>query len=142
MKLSPIRIASPDHIPTDWGSRREAIRKTTVATREPRGTEIFATAWGTLIAEPDKDLIIIQDDGEQYPIKKNIFSTTYEQTTPGRYRKKAHSRLVQVPPGAVAVLVTREGEIEVRHPDYVVIGADNEVYANSLQWVTENLAFI
>ena len=33
-------------------------------------------------------------------------------------------------------------EIEVRHPDYVVIGADNEVYANAAHWVTANLKFV
>jgi len=42
----------------------------------------------------------------------------------------------------VAVLATREGEIEVRHPDYVAIGAENEVYANAAQWVSENLTFV
>jgi hypothetical protein len=74
--------------------------------------------------------------------KKDIFAATYEETVPDRYRKKARSRLVQVPEGVVAVLTTREGEIEVRHPDYVAIGAENEVYANSAQWMVENLTFV
>lgn len=135
-------IANGDQIPVTWPRPREAVRISTVAIREPQRSETFATTWGTLTAVPGNDLVIIQDDGEQYPIKKDIFSATYEEVAPGRYRKKARSRLVQVPVGVVAVLVTREGEIEVQHPDYVVIGADNEVYANAATWVAEHLQFI
>lgn len=142
MTLPAIHIANGDQIPTAWGQPREAIRRSTVAIREPQAVETFATAWGALTAVPGEDLVIIPENGEQYPIKRNIFSATYEITGPGRYHKKARSRLVQVPPGVVAVLATREGEIEVRHPDYVVIGADNEVYANSAQWVAEHLQFL
>ena len=140
--LKRIHLASGYQIPAKWGTPREAVRTTTVIIREPRRTETFATSWGTLIAVPGEDLVIIQDSGEQYPIKKDIFAATYEEAEPGRYRKKARSRLIQVPEGVIAVLATREGEIEVRHPDYMVIGADNEVYANSAQWVAENLTFV
>lgn len=136
-----IPIAHGSQIPGDWGTPCEAIRTTTVTVREPAGMESFVTSWGTLTATPGEDLVIIQDSGEAYPIKKSIFAATYEEAAPGRYRKKARSRLVQVPEGVVAVLATREGEIEVRHPDYVAIGAENEVYANSAQWVAENLVF-
>jgi hypothetical protein len=136
-----IRIADGSQIPGDWGTPREAVRTTTVTIREPRGTETFVTSWGILTAVPGEDLVIVQDSGEQYPIKKDIFAATYEEAAPGRYRKKARSRLVQVPEGVVAVLATKEGEIDVRHPDYVVIGTENEVYANSAQWVVENLVF-
>lgn len=135
-------IANGDQIPATWPRPREAVRTTSVAIREPRGTETFITAWGTLIGVSGEDLVIIQDDGEQYPIKKDIFSTTYERIAPDRYRKKTRARLVQVPEGVIAVLATREGEIEVRHPDYVVIGADNEVYANAARWVAEHLVFV
>ena len=136
-----IPIANGSQIPSDWGAPREAIRTTTVTVREPRGTETFVTSWGILTALPGEDLVITQDSGEAYPIKRAIFAATYEEAGPDRYRKKARSRLVQVPEGVVAVLVTREGEIEVRHPDYVAIGAENEVYANAAQWVKENLVF-
>ena len=136
-----IAIAHGSQIPSEWGTPREAVRTTTVTIREPAGMESFVTAWGTLIATPGDDLVITQDSGEAYPIKKNIFAATYEEVAPGRYRKKTRSRLVQVPKGVVAALTTREGEIEVRHPDYVAIGAENEVYANSAQWVEENLVF-
>lgn len=131
-----------DQIPRDWGKPREAMRKTTIAIREPQGMETFVTSWGRLVAVPGLDWVIVQDSGEAYPIKKEIFAATYEETAPGRYRKKARSRLVRVPEGVVAVLTTREGEIEVRHPDYVVIGTENEVYANSEEWVATNLEFI
>jgi len=137
-----IPITHGSQIPCDWGMPREAVRTTTVTIREPRGTESFVTSWGTLTALPGEDLVIVQDSGEAYPIKKSIFAATYEEVAPGRYRKKARSRLVQVPKGVVAVLATREGEIEVRHPDYVAIGAENEVYANAAQWVSENLTFV
>jgi len=137
-----IPIAHGSQIPSDWGTPREAVRTTTVTIREPRGTETFVTSWGTLTALQGKDVVITQDSGEAYPIKKNIFAATYEEVAPGRYRKKARSRLVQVPKGVVAVLATREGEIEVRHPDYVAIGAEGEVYANAAQWVAENLDFV
>lgn len=142
MNPTTLHIASPDQIPATWGTPREAVRKSTVAIREPQGSETFSTAWGTLTATPGKDLIVIQDSGEQCPIKKDIFLATYEEITTGRYRKMARSRLVLVPPGVVAVLATPEGALAVSHPDYVVIGADNEVYANAAAWVAENLTFI
>lgn len=135
-------LNSGDQLPAEWGKPRAAVRKTTVSLREPNGIETFVKSCGTLTATPVVDFIIVQNDGEEYPIKKNIFATTYEEVTPGRYRKTAHSRLVQVPEGIVAVLATREGELEVRHPDYVVIGEENEVYTNSAAWVAANLEFI
>ncbi len=142
MQPTILHIATPDQIPASWGLPRQAVRTSTVAIREPQGTETFTTAWGILTAVPGEDLVIVQDSGEQYPIKKDIFADTYEEATPGRHRKKARSRLVQVPPGVVAVLATLEGTIETRHPDYVVIGANNEVYANALSWVEENLILL
>lgn len=137
-----ILIQHGDQLPSSWGNPREAVRKTTIVIREPQGMETFVTSWGTLTAAPGLDWVIVQDSGEAYPIKKDIFAATYEEIAPGRYRKKARSCLVQVPEGVVAVLATREGEIEVRHPDYVVIGAENEVYANSEEWVSANLEFV
>jgi hypothetical protein len=135
-------IRNGDQIPRDWGKVRAAVRKTTVAMRETRGSETFVTSWGTLTATPGLDCVIVQDSGEEYPIKKEIFAATYEEVEPGRYRKRARSRLVQVPEGVIAVLATKEGKIEVRHPDYVVIGVENEVYANAKAWVTANLELL
>src|SRR5574340_1202999 len=91
-----IPIAHGSQIPSEWGAPREAVRTTTVTIREPRGTETFVTSWGILTALPGEDVVITQDSGEAYPIKRAIFATTYEEVAPGRYRKKARNRLVQV----------------------------------------------
>lgn len=142
MTEQQVAIDCGARIPPGWGKARRARRKTTVTIREPVGSESFSTAWGILSAEPGLDWVVVQQDGAAYPIKKTIFASTYEEAQPGRYRKKAISQLVQVPPGVVAVLTTREGDLEVRHPDYVVIGEEGEVYANGAQWVADNLQFL
>lgn len=137
-----VRITSGDEIPATFGEMRRAVRKNTVAVREPDGVEKFEMPWGSLTAVPGTDLVIIQDSGEEYPIKREIFNETYREISPGRFRKTATSRLIQVPKGVLAVLATNEGELEVSHPDYIVVGAKNEVYANSLEWVVANLEFL
>lgn len=141
-KRERVVIENGDQIPPEWGTPQEAKRKSTVTIREPESQETFEVTGGTLTATPGLDWIIIQPSGEEYPIKKEIFAATYEEMTAGHYRKTARSRLVQVPEGVVAVLITKEGRIEVQHPDYVVIGRENEVYANSAMWVSENLICI
>jgi len=138
----PIRLAHAADIPAAWGAPRPAVRKTTVARRAPNGAETFTLAWGTLTAQPGEDWVIVQDSGEAYPIKRDIFANTYEEVAPGRFRKTARSRLVQVPEGVTAVLATKEGELAVHYPDYVAIGAEGEVYANSADWVAANLVFV
>lgn len=142
MTEQSIAISSGAQIPACWGVPQQAVRKASVAIREPVGAETFVTAWGTLRAEPGLDWVIVQDNGEAYPVKKAIFACTYELAEPGRYRKTARSRLVQVPAGVVAVLTTLEGSLEVCHPDYVAIGEDGEVYANAAAWVAQNLEFV
>jgi hypothetical protein len=140
--LKYIRIADRNQIPSDWGVPRVARRKTTVSVREPNGIETFKNSRGTLTAMPGDDLIIVQDSGEEYPIKKEIFEKTYKTEAAGCFRKIALSRLIQVPNGVVAVLATLEGEIEVIHPDYIVIGESGEIYANNVEWVKANLDFV
>jgi hypothetical protein len=83
-------------------------------------------------------------DPEGYPCKLDVFRQTYEETRPGsgEYRKTELTRLVQVPEGVVAMLETEEGTIQVEHPDFVVVGKMNEVYANSFEWVAQNLSFL
>lgn len=139
MTETAVAIGCAAEIPPAWGEPRPAQRRGTVAVREPRGRETFTNAWGVLIAEPGIDLVVVQDSGEAYPVKKNIFADSYVAAGEGRYRKISCSRLVQVPAGAVAVLATREGREEVRHPDFIAIGDDDEVYANSAAWVAANL---
>ena len=142
MSMQTVRISCGSEVPQEWGIPHAAKRKTTVSRREPNGVETFHLAWGSLIARPGEDWVLLQDSGEAYPIKKSIFDKTYEELAPGRYRKSAHSRLIQVPEGVTAMLATKEGDVEVRHPDYVVIGVEGEVYANSADWVAENLEFV
>lgn len=137
-----IHINNGNQIPADWGTPRVARRKTSVTVREPAESEIFEKSWGALTATPGSDLIIVEDSGEEYPIKKEIFEKTYIAVDHGRFRKKAVSRLIQVPEGVVALLATLEGDIEARHPDWVVIGSNGEVYANNADWVEANLDFI
>ena len=65
-------------------------------------------------------------------MKHGAVDAADEDVAPGRYRKKARSRLAQAPNDVIAALATRrEGKIEVRHPDDAVVGADNKVYANT-----------
>jgi len=136
-----IAIGHASEIPSTWGAPRAASRRFSVAMREPGGQETFQVAWGVLTAEPGVDYVVMLDDGTAYPIKKDLFQRTYEAAGPGRYRKVERSRLVQVPPDTVALLATLEGPLEVRHPDYVAVGSQGEVYANSADWVREHLTF-
>jgi len=129
-------------LPAAWGLPRLAQRQSTIAIREPLGEESFDLPWGRLTAVPGVDVVAVQDSGECYPIKKDIFPLTYTEVSPGRYRKSALSRLVAVPPGCVAVLHTLEGVVEVAHPDFVAIGPKDEVYANARAWVDANLVFV
>ena len=141
MSEQRVSIGHASDIPPGWGALRTASRRFTVAIREPRGTEVFSVAWGELTADPGMDWVVVLDDGTAYPIKKDLFNRTYEAAGPGRYRKVERSRLVQVPPGTVALLATLEGPLEVRHPDYVAVGVQGEVYANAANWVREHLVF-
>ena len=110
--------------------------------RKPEGSEAFKTAWGVLAAHPGEDLIVIDKSGGEAPIKRRIFERTYGEASHGEFRKHAVVRLVQVPAGVTAILATLEGELEVCYPDYVVIGAQDEVYPNGAEWVAENLEFL
>jgi hypothetical protein len=96
---------------------------------------------GQLTVMSGEDLVIIRDSGQLYPIKQPVFAATDEAAAPGRFRKPTRSQLVQMPPGVEATRGSRKGKIEVRHPDYVISGADNEIYANAATWVEKNLEF-
>lgn len=139
--MSRVVISNGSEIPANFGQIQKAVKKLTVGIREPNGNEEFKLSWGTLTAVPGIDIVIVAA-GEEYPCKKEIFDKTYEMVSPGRYRKTATSSLVQVPVGVTAALKTLEGNVEVQYPDYVAIGPKNEVYANGLKWVEENLDFV
>jgi hypothetical protein len=137
-----IRISSGKDIPLSFGGIRLARKKNLVRIREPEHDETFETPWGVLTARPGEDVIVIDKSGTEAPVKKQIFERTYGEASHGEFRKHAISRLVQVPVGVTAVLATLEGDLEVNHPDYVVIGAEDEVYSNGVEWVAQNLEFL
>lgn len=137
-----VRIARGRDIPPSFGGLRLARKKSAVRMRRPTAPEEFRTEWGVLVARPGEDVVVIDPSGSEAPVKKEIFERTYGATAHGEFRKHALVQLVQVPPRITAVLTTREGDLEVRHPDYVVIGVDDEVYANAADWVAENLEFL
>ena len=139
-------ITSASDLPADFGPLRRARKTTTVKTREPNApAEEFKKSWGTLTGVPGQDLVLFSDaDPLGYPCKIEIFKETYEEAAPGsgNYRKKETSQLVQVPAGAEALVKTLEGDVTVRHPDWIVIGKKGEAYANRADWVEKNLEFI
>jgi hypothetical protein len=140
--MKEIHIDSGDQVPADFGPIREAVARVTVVIREPVGVETFPKSWGVLTAAPGVDLVIHQEDGEEYPIKRDIFADTYQEVAPGRYRRSVSTRLVQCPKEVTAILKTKEGVIRVQYPDYIVIGVKNEVYANSAARVADKLTFV
>jgi len=89
-------------------------------------------------------VLISGADPDGYPCELDIFDRTYEETAPGSglYRKTGVTRLVQVPEGVTVELQTKEGLEMVTHPDYIAVGAVDEVYANAANWVEENLEFL
>jgi len=140
--MDRVLVTHQADIPPEFGPLRSAVRKTTIGIREALEGETFILPWGTLVAQPQTDVIAVQESGEEYPIKIDIFRDTYDEVAPGRFRKKAVTKLVQVPPGVLVKVETLEGNLEVVHPDYLVVGVKGEVYANNLEWVLQNLEFI
>src|SRR5262245_11414485 len=116
--MNTVHIANGDQAPASLGALREAVTRSVVTTREPVGVEVFEMSWGALTAVPGVDLVIREDDGAEYPLKRDIFASTYQEVAPGRFRKTTRLRLVQCPEGVVAHLKTEEGDIRVQHPDY------------------------
>jgi hypothetical protein len=147
--MQRVLIRNGDEIPDSFGALRTARKKTLVRVRAPNGPrEEFVKTWGTQEAVSGEDLVLISDaDPEGYPCKLDVFEKTYRETEPGSglFRKTGLSRLVQVPKGVTAELETLETPqrpLTVEHPDYVVVGPRNEVYANRQDWVEENLEFV
>lgn len=137
-------LKSPSDIPSSWPILK-ARKKTTVSIRESIGREQFKVSWqdSVLESDPEVDLIVIQPDGSEYPCKKNIFSETYTEIADNQWIKNEISRLVQVPEGESVSIETLEGKLnEVKHPDYIVIGKKDELYANTFEWAENNLTFI
>lgn len=142
------QLASPDDIPHEWKTRL-ARRTSTVRIRDCAGVEEFKVDWqdSVLVSDPELDLIVIQDNGKEYPCKKDIFYSTYEKVNDcgntQKWAKKATSTLVEIPAGCHVEIKTLEGTLPaVSFPDYIVIGASDELYANTYEFAKTNLTFV
>lgn len=135
-----------DQVVQVYGAPRLALRKTLVTVRAIAGkTERFATRSGELVGNEADDLVVVPLDGSSpYPCRKTIFEQSWSETEPGSgvYRRTALARLVPVPEGHEVIVRSLEGDLTIRHPDFIAIGVQGEVYANSAEWVAENLEFL
>jgi len=133
------------HVIETFGPPLIGKRKTLVSTRPIEGPfEMFHTRTGELRGERGVDLAVVPLDGSSpYPCKISIFHESWVETEPGSgiYRRSAVSKIVPIPEGHEVVLRTLEGDEIVSHPDFVAIGVEGEVYANSADWVADNLDF-
>jgi hypothetical protein len=137
-------LKHPSDIPSSWPILK-ARKKTTVSIRESIGREQFKVSWkdSVLESDPELDLIVIQPSGNEYPCKKDVFYETYVEIADNQWLKNEISRLVQVPRGETVSIETLEGTLnEVSHPDYIVIGKKDELYANTNEWAQNNLTFL
>ena len=144
MTTTPLTtLKSPSDIPSNWLTLK-ARKKTKVQIRESIGREQFKVSWqdSVLESDPELDLIIITPS-EEYPCKKDIFAETYVLLEDDFWVKNEISRLVQVPEDQTVCIETLEGKLNaVSHPDYIVIGKKNELYANTFDWAEQNLSFL
>lgn len=136
-------FSSAPEVISVYGQPLLALRKTWVSIREAKGVEVMRREYGDLEAIEGVDYIVEPLDGSPpYPCKKDIFHETWELIGQGKYRKKALSRLVQVPKEDQVTLGTLEGRITVKYPDYIVLGAKDEVYSNSYEFVANDMEFV
>lgn len=140
MKLKEIQ-----DIPQDW-KRLTVRKKTTVRIRPCNGVERFKVSWADhdLVSDPELDIIVISNDGAEYPCKMNIFFNSYTPVTNEEWIKKATNTIVEIPEGTEPFEVeTLEGVVgDVGYPDYVVIGVKGELYVNTKESVEKNLEII
>ena len=140
-----MNLKQPSDIPSHW-PKLKARKRSFVSIREAKVPESFKVSWqdSELVSDPVLDLIIIQSNGTEYPCKKDIFYATYQEVENFNvWQKKELSTLVQIPPHYQVSIETLEGTLnKVVHPDYIVIGKKDELYANKKEWVDENLEFV
>jgi hypothetical protein len=138
-------FATADDVLSVYGPPRVGRRKTLVRIRPIAGeSETFTTRSGELVGTKDQDLVVVPVDGSApYPCKVSIFHDSWGETEPGSglYRRTALARVVPVPEGDEVVVRSLEGDCTIRHPDFIAIGIQGEVYANSAAWVAANLDF-
>lgn len=144
--MTTYTFETADQVVQVYGPPRLALRKTLVTIRAIAGeTERFATRMGELLGHKADDLVVVPSDGSSpYPCKTSIFEQSWSETEPGSgvYRRKALARVVPVPEGDEAIVRSLEGDLTIRHPDFIALGVQGEVYANSADWVAENLEFL
>lgn len=148
-----MKLKTTEDIPSNW-KRLTVRKKTTVMIRACNGVEEFKVAWSDkpLVSNPDEDLIIVQPDGKEYPIKADVFLDTYqivlgEEFLPeerSQYIKKTVTTLVEIPEGVAPFEIdTLEGTINnVAYPDYVAVGSKGELYTNTKKFVEDNLEIL
>lgn len=146
-------IKTKQDIPSDW-KVLTVRKKITVKIRPCKGIERFKVSWSEseLVSDPKLDLIVISNEGKEYPCKKDIFFETYTVVNrydifdepPMEYIKKATNQIVEIPKGTEPFDVeTLEGVVsDVGYPDYVVIGVKGEVYVNTREFVEKNLEIV
>lgn len=136
-------------IPADW--KAHIVKKnTTVNIRPSNGVERFKVSWSDseLISDPDLDVIVISNEGREYPCKLDIFKQTYEfvrfdNNGQPAFGKTASYTIVEIPKEYVLEVVTLEGPVQdVKYPDYLAIGPRGEVYVNTKEFVDNNLTFV
>ena len=148
-----MKLKTQNDIPSDW-KVLNVRKKITVKIRSCNGIEEFSVSWqdSKLVPDPEVDLIVIQDDGKEYPCKKDIFFDSYilvpsiysDGVMAGHsYIKKATTQIIQIPAGISVEIETLEGALNsVSYPDYIAIGSKGELYANTKPFVDDNLEIL
>ena len=147
-----MKVQTQEDIPDSWQVLK-VRKKTTVKVRSCEGVEEFDVSWqdSKLISDPAVDVIIIQPNGVEFPCKREIFNSSYiplvgisdVRTKDVHYIKNVTSQIVPIPIGETVQIETLEGTLnEVTFPDYIAIGIRGELYANTFEFVRDNLEFI
>ena len=144
--MKKLIIKNAKDIPDTW-IKSVVRKKTSVRIRPCKGVESFKVSWqdAELISDPEKDVIIIQDDDKEYPCKIDIFEESYviSSNDPNRFVKKSTNQIVKIPENYSVEIETLEGVLpEVSFPDYISIGIKGELYANTEKFVKEILEVI
>ena len=146
-------LTSPEDIPLGW-PRLQARKNSAVTIRAANAVEESSVDWqdSVLTSDPQLDLIVKSLDGKEYPCKKDIFFSTYtgvpaennEDMLAGyMFVKSALSTLVRIPAHATVEIQTLEGVLPVvEFPDYISIGPKGELYANTKDFVDQNMTFV
>lgn len=117
------------------GNPRLARKRTTIQIREPHSAiEVVVTGSGPQEAVRGTHYVAKGPDGNQYPYDIEAFKLNMEEVPeqPGYYRKITASRLIAIPLNIVVLCVTidqgKQEPLRVSYPDYIGVGAKNEVY--------------